>query len=30
MGSKRPKRTEIDRLSVKTLDDQFLTEVRRC
>jgi hypothetical protein len=29
MGSKRPKRTEIDRLSVKTLDDQFLTEIQK-
>lgn len=29
MGSKRPKRTEIDRLSVKTLDDQFLTEIQQ-
>jgi len=29
MGSKRPKRSEIDRLSVKTLDDQFLTEIQR-
>ena len=28
MGSKRPKRTEIDRLSVKTLDDRFLTEIQ--
>jgi hypothetical protein len=29
MGSKRPKRTEIDRLSVKTLDEQFLTEIQK-
>lgn len=29
MGSKRPKRTEIDRLSVKTLDDRFLTEIQK-
>jgi hypothetical protein len=29
MGSKRPKRTEIDRLAVKTLDDQFLTEIEQ-
>lgn len=29
MGSKRPKRSEIDRLSVKTLDDQFLTEIQK-
>src|SRR2546430_6242239 len=29
MGSKCPKRTEIDRLSVKTLDEQFLTEIQR-
>lgn len=29
MGSKRPKRTEIDRLSVKTLDDQFLAEIQK-
>jgi hypothetical protein len=29
MGSKRPRRNEIDRLSVKTLDDQFLTEVQQ-
>jgi DNA-binding CsgD family transcriptional regulator len=27
MGSKRPKRSELDRLSVKTLDDRFLTEL---
>jgi hypothetical protein len=29
MGSKRPKRSEIDRLSVKTLDDRFLTEIQK-
>jgi hypothetical protein len=29
MGSKRPKRTEIDRLAVKTLDDRFLTEIQK-
>lgn len=29
MGSKRPKRNEIDRLSVKTLDDRFLTEIQK-
>lgn len=29
MGSKRPKRTEVDRLSVKTLDDRFLTEIQQ-
>lgn len=29
MGSKRPKRSEVDRLFVKTLDDQFLTEVQQ-
>lgn len=29
MGFKRPKRTEIDRLSVKTLDDRFLTEIQQ-
>jgi len=29
MGAKRPKRSEIDRLSVKTLDDQFLTEIQK-
>src|SRR6266566_2063257 len=29
MGAKRPKRTEIDRLLVKTLDDQFLTEIQK-
>lgn len=29
MGSSRPKRTEVDRLSVKTLDDRFLTEVQQ-
>jgi DNA-binding CsgD family transcriptional regulator/DNA-binding transcriptional ArsR family regulator len=29
MRSKRPKRREIDRLSVKTLDDQFLTEIQK-
>jgi hypothetical protein len=29
MGSKRPKRSEVDRLSVKTLDDQFLTEIQK-
>jgi hypothetical protein len=29
MGSKRPKRSEVDRLSIKTLDDQFLTEVQK-
>jgi hypothetical protein len=28
MGSRRPKRSEIDRLSVKTLDDQFLAEIQ--
>ncbi len=28
MGSHRPKRNEIDRLSVKTLDDRFLTEIQ--
>lgn len=29
MGSKRPKRSEVDRLSVKTLDDRFLTELQQ-
>lgn len=29
MGSNRPKRTEVDRLSVKTLDDQFLNEIQK-
>lgn len=29
MGSKRPKRSEIDRLAVKTLDDRFLTEIQK-
>ncbi len=29
MGSTRPKRTELDRLSVKTLDDRFLTELEK-
>jgi Protein of unknown function (DUF1670) len=29
MGSKRPGRTEIDRLCVKTLDDRFLTEIQK-
>lgn len=29
MGSKRPKRSELDRLSVKTLDDRFLTELQQ-
>jgi hypothetical protein len=29
MGSKRPKRTELDRLSVKTLDDRFLAELEQ-
>jgi hypothetical protein len=29
MGSKRPKRSEVDRLSIKTLDDQFLTEIQK-
>lgn len=29
MGSKRPKRNEIDRLSVKTLDDRFLIEIQQ-
>src|SRR3954454_22080570 len=29
MGSKRPKRTEVDRLSVKTLDEQFVTEIQK-
>jgi hypothetical protein len=28
MGSNRPRRGELDRLSVKTLDDRFLTEVQ--
>lgn len=28
MGSKRPKRREIDRLAVKTLDDRFRTEIQ--
>ncbi|MBC8117327.1 MAG: DUF1670 domain-containing protein, partial [Candidatus Saccharimonas sp.] len=29
MGSSRPKRNELDRLSVKTLDDRFLTEIQQ-
>ena len=29
MGSKRPKRSEVDRLSVKTLDDRFLAELQQ-
>ena len=29
MGWKRRKRTEIDRLSVKTLDEQFVTEIQK-
>jgi len=29
MGSKRSKRSELDRLSVKTLDDRFLTELQQ-
>lgn len=29
MGASGPKRTEVDRLSVKTLDDRFLTETRQ-
>jgi len=29
MGSKRPTRSELDRLSVKTLDDRFLTELEQ-
>jgi hypothetical protein len=29
MGSKRPTRSEVDRLAVKTLDDQFLTEIQK-
>ena len=29
MGSKRPQRTELDRLSVKTLDARFVTEVQQ-
>ncbi|MEO8217017.1 MAG: hypothetical protein ABI718_08035, partial [Acidobacteriota bacterium] len=28
MGSKRPKRSEIDRLSVKSLDEQFVREIQ--
>jgi hypothetical protein len=29
MGSSRPTRTEVDRLSVKTLDDRFLAEIQQ-
>ncbi|MBA2708705.1 MAG: DUF1670 domain-containing protein [Gemmatimonadaceae bacterium] len=29
MGGKRPKRTDLDRLAVKTLDDRFITEVQQ-